>query len=116
MNDTIAEYPGEMKLLYSADEGMRICCSRKIISRIQPHLRNFGFECTDANIEVQGSTNIHDFIEVSVTGSNMKDLLHAVTTFLSSVGIIFSTDYHTVDDDGDEDISLNLTNYSVFDR
>ena len=113
----ISDVPtGEVKLLYSIDEGMRICCSRKLLGNLQAYLNESGFGYTNVAVEVPGTVNICDFVEISVNGSNMKELLQTVKTFLNTAGITFTIDHHTIDEDGDENIILSLTNYSVFDR
>jgi hypothetical protein len=110
---------GDIQLHYSTDEGIHICCSRKIALKLNEVLLGHDLKCSDATIAILGKPNMHDVIELTVVEcSNIKEVLDIITSFLSSAGIIYSTDYHTIDDDddGDESIQLTLNNYSVFDR
>lgn len=109
-------FSGDIQLSFSSDDGMTICCSRRIAAKVNAALLHNGIKCTETAVEIPGTKNIHDFLSLTVESKNISELLNILTSLLDSIGIFYTVEHHTVDDDGEENIQISLNNYSVFDK
>jgi hypothetical protein len=105
----------EISVYYKIDEGLKVECSEKYIDIIREHLTKNEIFCRQNSIvEIEGTTNIHNFVSFSVYDNNFSNLKNSILDFLRSEQITYVEEMFN--DDDEQHLRITLTNVSVFDR
>ncbi len=112
--NSIPTFSAEISVYNDPDSGMRIECSEKYANKIKTHLLNNQFQCSENNVAIKGTSNIHDFVEFNVQGDDFEGLKQSIINLLDSAEVQFVEEQFNVA--GEQHSRFNLTNLSVFDK
>ena len=107
-------FAAEIKIVNDESFGMHFECSEKYAGYISDHLHKENFRCSAPSIEIQGTRNIHSYVKVTVEGKEFQRLRDTIKGFCKSRGADLSEEKLTYP--GEETVTLNLHNVSVFDK
>jgi len=107
-------FSAEISIYNDPDSGMRIECSEKYTNKIKSHLLNNKYQCSQNNVAIEGTSNIHNLIEFDIEGNDFEGLKESVINLLDSAKVQYVEEkFNTA---GEQHSRLNLTNLSVFDK
>ena len=111
---TIPLFSAEVSLYDDPDEGLRIECSEKHSEKMKRCLVAAGFKCGTQQTKISGTSNIHNWVEFSVSGGKFDAMKQAVSKCLHAAGVTVAE--QSFSSAGDMHVRLSLTNISVFDK
>ncbi|WP_415895282.1 hypothetical protein ACMXYQ_15985 [Neptuniibacter sp. PT34_22] len=107
-------YSAEINIYHDEIEGLRIDCSEKGMPALHKYLESNGFSVDATRVAIQGTNNISNLLESSVSGKSYEEFRETIIVFLNSLGV--NNKESQFNSSEDKHSRFDLIDISVFDK